>query len=78
MPILLVLSDAVDQDRTDRLSLTKAMKTLFFNSLAGLFSGVETAFTDRFRLGPTACADQRRISADISRTHLGTAEFRLC
>jgi hypothetical protein len=45
MPDSLALSDAVDQDRTDRLSLTKAMQSLFLNGLAGIFSDVETAFT---------------------------------
>jgi hypothetical protein len=37
MPDSLALSDAVDQDRIGRLSLTKVMQALFFNSLAGLF-----------------------------------------
>ena len=71
-------SGARDQDRTDGLPLTKAMQPLFHNSLAGLFSGVGTAFTGRWRLGPTARADQRRrISADfVSRQRVVSDGYR--
>ena len=43
------------------------MQPLLLNGLAGLFSGVETAFTGTFRLGPTNCADRWRISAALRR-----------